>query len=82
MKIFGIISACIFVVCFCVLKYMERNKPKAKKRPQTANNTDVGQFFGAVSKIALWFFLVALLVLILAWLGIGVFDTIRQIFSK
>ena len=79
MKIFGIISACIFVVCFCVLKYMERNKPKAKKRPQTANNTDVGQFFGAVS---LWLFLVALLVLILAWLGIGVFDTIGQIFSK
>lgn len=82
MKIFGIISACIFVVCFCVLKYMERNKPKTKKRPQTANNTDVGQFFGSVSKIALWLFLVALLVLILAWLGIGVFDTIGQIFSK
>ena len=82
MKIFGIISACIFVVCFCVLKYMERNKPKTKKRPQTANNTGVGQFFGAVSKIALWLFLVALLVLILAWLGVGVFDTIGQIFSK
>lgn len=82
MKVIGIVCACVCVACYFILKWMERNKVKGKKRAQTANNDDAVQFFGAAGKLTLWLILVAVVVFLVLLLTTGLGNGFLQIFSK
>lgn len=82
MKTIGIVCACVCVACFVILRLMDGNKVKGKKRSQTGANDSAVQFFGSVGKTLLWLILLAVVVSMVLLLIMGLGNGFLQIFSK